>query len=576
MSNPIVKQRKIDESVSWPETVHPLLQRIYSSRNLTSAEEVDLTLKKLLPPSGLKNIEQAAALLLEALTHNLKILIIGDFDADGATSTALAIRVLKAFGHMNIDYLVPNRFAFGYGLTPGIVNEAIKLTPDLIITVDNGISSVDGVALAKSHGIKVLVTDHHLQGNQLPGADVIVNPNQHGDGFQSKALAGVGVIYYVLIALRQQLRQVQHFSRNNIPEPNMADFLDIVALGTVADVVQLDQNNRTLVKEGLKRIRSAKCIAGIKALLQVAGRNYRNIVASDLGFAVGPRLNAAGRLDDMSIGIECLLADGSAAEDLAFQLDSFNRNRRHIEDDMKAEAINQLASITFDDTEIYGLALFNENWHQGVIGILASRIKEKIHRPVIIFAPGEGEEIKGSARSIPGLHIRDVLESISTQNDGLIKKFGGHAMAAGLSIQKKDFECFHDKFNQAVALHSNDEIFDNVIFTDGQLQTEDFTMETVRLLEEAGPWGQGFPEPLFQGSFQVVSQRILKMKHYKLVLSPDESPDLYLDAIAFNCLEGDESTEESRLPGNIELVYRLSINEFRGEKNLQLMIDHIL
>jgi len=571
-----VKKRAYNDSIHWPETVHPLLQRIYSSRNICDSSDIDLALSNLLPPDDLRNIQDAAQLLSQGLEQNWNILIIGDFDADGATSTALAIRALKSMGARRVSYLVPNRFEYGYGLTKGIVQEAIKLRPDLIITVDNGISSLEGVAFARQNDIKVLVTDHHLQGERLPDADIIVNPNQQGDMFKSKALAGVGVIFYVLVVLRQQLRQLNWFENNAIKEPSLADYLDIVALGTVADVVPLDRNNRILVNEGLRRIRAGKSIKGITALLEAAGKNPASIVAADLGFAVGPRLNAAGRLDDMSIGIECLLADSDEAYQLAYQLDKLNRERRNIETGMQIEALQHLEKMDFASADIYGLALFDDSWHQGVIGILASRIKEKIHRPVIIFAPGDADEIKGSARSIKGIHIRDVLETISSANPGLIKKFGGHAMAAGLSLNGKDFELFQSLFNKQVRLIANDEILENVILSDGELGGDDFTLKTIELLNNGGPWGQDFPEPLFTGSFRVINQHILKDKHYKLVVTPEGSARLHLDAIAFNQLDGEENVNDRLLPDNIELVYKLAVNDFRGQKTLQLIIDKIL
>lgn len=570
-----IKQRQYDTGINWPETIPPLLQRIYSARHIHNMDDLDLSLKSLLPPDGMKNIQQAAQLLAEAVMYDRRMLIVGDFDADGATSTALAMRALHRMGAKYVSYLVPNRFDYGYGLTTGIVNEALKLNPDLIVTVDNGISSLDGVALARENGVDVLVTDHHLQGETLPDANVILNPNQQGDEFESKALAGVGVVFYLLIALRKQLRQLGWFEENKINEPNLAEYLDIVALGTVADVVPLDKNNRILVKEGLRRIRAGQCVKGITALLEASGREPTQIIASDLGFAIGPRLNAAGRLDDMSVGIECLLADSDTAYQLAHQLDSLNRDRREIETDMKMEALQALEQMQLSADSIFGLAMYDESWHQGVIGILASRIKDKIHRPVIIFAPGDDGEIKGSARSIKGIHIRDVLEAISTAHPGMIKKFGGHAMAAGLTIDAGNYENFKHQFNEHVKIIANEEILENIILSDGELSREEYTLETVELLEQGGPWGQEFPEPVFSGSFKVVSQRVLKEKHYKLVISPENDSKLMLDGIAFNQLEGNEVLDSRMLPDKIDVVYKLSINNFRGQRNLQLMIDRI-
>ena len=575
MQKLLIKKRELNTQINWAETLHPLLQRIYSGRKIQSIDELDLSLSKLLPPDDLKNIHHAVELLTESLNKQHSILVVGDFDADGATSSALLIRVLRRFGFARVDYLVPNRFAYGYGLTTGIVKEALENKPDLIITVDNGISSLDGVALAKANGVKVLVTDHHLPGEKLPDADVIVNPNQPEDGFSSKSLAGVGVVFYLLVALRRQLREINWFEQEGIQEPNLADYLDIVALGTVADVVPLDRNNRILVNEGLKRIRAGCCVPGIAALLQVANKNPKSLVASDLGFAIGPRLNAAGRLDDMSLGIECLLADGSEAYDYASQLDSLNRERREIETGMKAEAMQYLETLDVESDSLFGLALYDESWHQGVIGILASRVKDRVHRPVIIFAPGDEGEIKGSARSIPGIHIRDVLEIISAQNPGLIIKFGGHAMAAGLTILEKDFEDFSRLLNDCVQQVANDEILENVLHSDGEVSEEYLNLAIVEMLNQAGPWGQAFPEPMFTGHFRLLNQRILKERHLKVELAPvDSTQNVVLDGIVFNLF--DETNPPREIQTLVELVYKLSINEFRGHKNIQILIEHIL
>lgn len=572
-----IQARQVNFDLQWPDTVHPLLQRIYSARHVEQVDDIELSLQKLLAPNGLKGLNTAVALLVEAITHRQHIMIIGDFDADGATSTALAMRVLRAMGAEKVSYLVPNRFEYGYGLTTGIVAEALNQKPDLIVTVDNGISNIEGVEFARTHGIKVLITDHHLPGLQLPDADAIVNPNQAGDRFESKALAGVGVIFYVLSALRKQLRELRWFQQQGISEPNMADYLDIVALGTIADVVPLDRNNRILVNEGIKRIRAGRCVKGITALLEAAQRNPARLVSSDLGFAVGPRLNAAGRLDDMSVGIECLLADDDVAYQLAFQLDNLNRERRNIESGMQSEALQYLEQIDVDDQPVFGLSLYDETWHQGVIGILASRIKERMHRPVIVFAPGDEGEIKGSGRSISGIHIRDALEAVSSQHPGLIKKFGGHAMAAGLTIAETDFNLFADAFNRQIEAMSDEEMLEAVVLTDGQLETDYFDMQTVELLEQGGPWGQAFPEPVFTGCFRVVNQRVLKDRHIKLVLSPDNGAgDKFIDAIVFNHFDGTEAEHEKQLPESVELVYKLAINDFRGQQSLQLIIDHIL
>lgn len=570
-----VRQRPVNHRINWPETVHPLLQRIYSSRNIQHADDVELSLDKLLPPDGLKNIDAASDLLARFIIENKRILIVGDFDADGATSTALALRALTRMGARQVSYLVPNRFEFGYGLTTGIVKLALQQNPALIVTVDNGIANHEGVKLARENNVDVLITDHHLQGETLPDANVILNPNQRGCSFESKALAGVGVVFYLLIALRKKLREIGWFDNSGIKMPNLAEYLDIVALGTIADVVPLDRNNRVLVKEGLRRIRAGQCVKGITALLETAGRNPARITASDLGFTVGPRLNAAGRLDDMSIGIECLLADDDHAWSLAARLDHLNRERRDIENSMKFEALQSLQNLQLETQDIFGLAMYDSSWHQGVIGILASRLKEKINRPVIIFAPGDENQIKGSARSINAIHIRDVLEKISTQHPGLIIKFGGHAMAAGLTIAEKDFDRFKILFNNEIENLANEEILENVILTDGELNSDEYNLDTVSLLEKAGPWGQEFPEPVFTGSFRVISQRILKDRHYKLVLAPDADSDLLLDGIAFNYLEGNESSADTGLPQNINVVFKLSINDYRGRQSLQMMIDKI-
>jgi single-stranded-DNA-specific exonuclease len=571
------RQQTCDADFNWPETLHPLLKRIYSTRLRHHFDEVSLDLSQLLPPDRLKNTGVAAELLATAIRNKKRILICGDFDVDGATSSALAVRGLRMLGAASVDFLVPNRFEYGYGLSPRLVDEAAKYSPDLIVTVDNGISSIEGVQHARQLGIDVLVTDHHLAGDVLPDANVIVNPNQPGDSFPSKNLAGVGVMFYVLLALRRQLRESGYFTEQGISEPNLAELLDLVALGTVADVVPLDRNNRILVREGLRRIRVGKCVAGISALLAVSGRNPSSVNAADLGFAVGPRLNAAGRLDDMSIGIACLLSDHPGdAYSLAAQLDSFNRDRKAIENDMRLQAFDLLDQIGEIEGQVHGLALFNEDWHQGVIGILASRVKEKINRPVVIFAPGDANEIRGSARSIAGIHIRDVFAAIDARKPGLLLKFGGHAMAAGLTVVREGLQLFQQLFDEEVRRIATAEMLEKNILTDGELAAADMTLQTWQLLEDAGPWGQGFPEPLFSGRFRVVSQRILKDRHYKLVLEPQSGEAVAVDGIAFNQLEGTESPSDCQLPDELELTYRLALNEYNGQRNLQLMIDTIL
>ena len=550
-----------------------MLARIFHVRDVSTGSELEYSLRHLLPMEALKGIEQAVAVLQNALDAGVTVLIIGDFDVDGATSTALAVRALRLMGAAEVDYLVPNRFTCGYGLTPEIVALAAERKPGLIITVDNGISSVAGVDAANALDIPVLITDHHLPGERLPAAAAIVNPNQPGDAFPSKNLAGVGVIFYLMLALRTRLRETGWFARQGLDEPNLAELLDLVALGTVADVVPLDYNNRILVAQGLARIRSSCCCAGIQAIIEVAGRQQGSLVAADLGFAVGPRLNAAGRLDDMSLGIECLLADSlTSARELAGRLDGLNRERRAIENEMKSEALAIVDELHMDETADLpvGLCLFSENWHQGVIGILAARIKERLHRPVIAFAPGEGDELKGSARSVPGLHIRDALDAIAAKHPDLLRKFGGHAMAAGLTLHRDKLEPFRRAFDEEVCRHLAAEELYGRIYSDGELQPEQMNMELAELIRSSGPWGQGFPEPVFDGVFEIVQRRIVGERHLKLVLKPPQGND-EIDAIAFNTVDSDWPDRVNR----VQVAYRLDINEFRNRRNLQLMLEHI-
>lgn len=561
-----------------PEHLHPLLQRVYRQRPLTAPDDLNLGFDKLLPPEDLKGIGEAVNLLVAALADQARILVVADFDADGATSCALALTALRQFGARHADYIVPNRFEYGYGLTPEIVELARQRKPDLIITVDNGISSIDGVAAAREHGIKVLVTDHHLAPEQLPEAEAIVNPNQPGCSFASKSIAGVGVIFYVMLALRTRLRDSGWFAARNLPEPHMAELLDLVALGTVADVVALDRNNRILVNAGLRRIRAGKTRPGILALLQVARRQATRLTASDLGFSVGPRLNAAGRLDDMSTGIECLLATRAAtAEQLAQQLDAMNQDRKQIETDMRDQAFAFLEQLSLQQESLpTALCLFDERWHQGVVGILASRVKDRLHRPVIAFAvvsDGDKTELKGSARSIKGFHIRDALDAVATRHPGLITRFGGHAMAAGLSLDKSRFEEFAAAFAAEADRLLNAEQLAAQIFSDGEVPPEDFSLETARALVEAGPWGQEFPEPQFDGRFRLLQQRRVGERHLKMVLCPLADNSQLLDAIAFNVEEQDWPAPDCT---EIELVYRLDANEFRGQETLQLLVEHIV
>ncbi len=551
----------------------PILQRIYAQRGINSEEEINHSLAKALPPGKLLNVEAGVQLIYRCMQNDQSILIVGDFDADGATSTALFMRALQSFGYVNVSYLVPNRFEFGYGLTPEIVEVAADSNPALIITVDNGISSIEGVAAAKQKGIDVLITDHHLPGRELPNADVIINPNQHDDEFPSKHLAGVGVVFYVLSALRALLRSKGWFDEKQLVEPNLAQFLDIVAVGTVADVAKLDYNNRILVDQGLRRIRADKCCAGIRALLTVAGKKLFRVSSTDLGFVVGPRLNAAGRLEDMSLGIECLLTnDDSHALELAKQLNDLNEERKQIEQEMQKQALQVLKSNKFEniDAHRFGIALYNEDWHQGVIGIVAARLKEKFHRPVIVFAEANDTELKGSARSIPGLHIRDAIDLLATRYPELINTFGGHAMAAGMSIAKEKFDDFAMKFNQTIEELVTPEQLDAILLSDGELEENELSLDIAELLFRAGPWGQGFPEPIFDGVFKVNDHRIVGKYHLKLNLTPQGGRQK-IDAIAFNIDKHHWQEDASE----VLIAYQLAINEFRGMRTPQLIIQHL-
>lgn len=556
--------------------LHPLLAKLYAARGVGAAEEVSHELKDLLDFNLLLGIDQAVERLLQALQQQERILIVGDFDADGATSTALAVSALTALGAQHVDYLVPNRFDYGYGLTPEIVEVAAERHPKLIITVDNGISSVDGVARANTLGIDVLITDHHLPGTELPQAVAMVNPNQHGDTFPSKHLAGVGVIFYTLLALRSALRSINWFVDQDIPEPNMAEFLDLVALGTVADVVVLDRNNRILVQQGLRRIRAGKHRPGIAALLKVAERDCRKLLASDLGFAVAPRLNAAGRLEDMTLGIACLLCQNPVeASVMAKRLDELNLERRQIEQDMHQQAVVALAKLQLDKDLPLGLCLFDETWHQGVIGILAGRLKDLLHRPVIVFTRISATELKASARSVAGLHIRDALDSIAAHHPGLLIKFGGHAMAAGLSLEAKHYRRFCEAFNEEVGRRLNMDDLQHRLLTDGELLADSLHLEMAETLQAAGPWGQGFPEPLFDGVFRVLEQRIVGQNHLKMRLGFDNTAgntERGLDAIAFRV---DLEQWPNYRCTHVHLAYRLAINEFRGLKKVQLVVEYI-
>jgi single-stranded-DNA-specific exonuclease len=567
-----IKPRRLDPNADrLPETLHPVLKRIYLARQVQSMDELDYSLARLLRPDDLCGIDDAVSILVDVLDQDRRILIVADFDADGATSCAVAMRGLRMLGANDVRYIVPDRVTHGYGLTPEIVEEAAAQEPYLIITVDNGISSIAGVELAKRKGIRVLITDHHLAGDQLPQADAIVNPNQPGDNFASKALAGVGVIFYVLLALRTRLRDNEWFAQRDIPDPNLAQLLDLVALGTVADLVPLDSNNRLLVAQGLARINAGHSVEGIKALLDLAGRNPGRLSTSDLGFFIAPRLNAAGRLEDMSLGIECLLTDSAdVAYQLATELDRINRERRTIQQEMQDQALLAVADLDIEDEGLpKGLCLFNEDWHQGVVGLVASKVKEQHHRPVVAMAPAGNEEIKGSARSIPGLHIRDTLDAIATRHPSLLQKFGGHAMAAGLSIQAKDLDAFRRAFDQEVDRLLSDDDLDQQISTDGSLSSDELAIDFAEQLRAAGPWGQAFPEPVFEGVFRVVSSRVVGDKHVKMRVA--DSGGREIDAIAFNqAIDGDAPDWQT-----IRMAYRLDVNEFRGTRSAQLVVEYM-
>ncbi len=558
----------------FPDSIHPVLQRVLAHRGLTRGEELELSLKGLIPAQQLKGLAQALPLLAEAIRKQKKILVVGDFDADGATSSALSVLALRRLGARHVDYLVPNRFEFGYGLTPEIVAVAKTKQPDLIFTVDNGISSIEGVATARAAGITVIITDHHLPGAELPLADAIINPNQAGCDFPSKNLAGVGVAFYVMTALRTYLNESGWFAEQQCEPPNMADYLDIVALGTVADVVPLDRNNRILVQQGLLRIRAGRCRPGIQALIEVAKRNIQQLVASDLGFALGPRLNAAGRLTDMSKGIECLLVDDYAqALEHAQLLDQLNIERRKIEGQMQSQALAAMEKLNWKDFDSlpWGLSLFEKDWHQGVIGILASRIKDKFHRPCIAFARADSGELKGSARSISGLHIRDALDAVASRHPGLISKFGGHAMAAGLSIDAENFADFQAAFDVEVRRKLKPQDLSGEIQSDGDIAEFSIDLPLALELRNAGPWGQGFPEPIFDGEFELLNQRIVGEKHLKLVLGLPQSGRV-IDAIAFNV---DTQKWPNQKANRVYMAYKLDVNEYRGVRSPQLLVEEI-
>ncbi|EDP46792.1 single-stranded-DNA-specific exonuclease RecJ [Rickettsiella grylli] len=554
--------------------LHPVLQRIYAARGIKSKAELDYQLQHLLHYQSLTGIEEAAKCLGEALMQQQRLLVVGDFDSDGATSSALAVNALRQFGAQHVDFLVPNRFEYGYGLTPEIVELALQTKkPDLIITVDNGISSHDGVIAAKAAGLKVVITDHHLPAESLPCADAIVNPQQQGDQFPSKHLAGVGVIFYVMLALRQYLRCHAWFEKMKCALPNMGQFLDLVALGTVADLVSFDRNNRILVSQGLQWIKKGKARPGIYALLTLAKCEKEYLVASDLSFTIAPRLNAAGRLADMSLGIACLLeTDFNRAYDYALQLSQLNEERRKIENTMKHEAFIILEKIIKKKSLKKGICLYDSRWHQGVIGLLASRLSERLHRPTIIFADGhQTNELKGSARSIRGVHIRDLLANLALRYPHLMTKFGGHAMAAGLSLKKESFDAFSQLFQQECEQQCQTDCLP-AIYTDGELTQEALHIEFAELIRyQSGPWGQDFPEPVFEGCFRVLTQRLVGDKHLKMVLTTQKGNNKPIEAIAFNV----NPHWPNHRAEYITACYRLDINYYQGRKTLQLIIENL-
>ncbi|HAE2609327.1 TPA_asm: single-stranded-DNA-specific exonuclease RecJ [Salmonella enterica subsp. enterica serovar Infantis] len=568
-----LRRREADETAELPADLPPLLRRLYASRGVRSARELERSVKGMLPWQQLSGIDNAVEILYNAFREGIRIIVVGDFDADGATSTALSVLGMRALGCDNISYLVPNRFEDGYGLSPEVVDQAKARGAQLIVTVDNGISSHAGVAHAKTLGIPVIVTDHHLPGDTLPDAEAIINPNLRDCEFPSKSLAGVGVAFYLMLALRTFLRDKGWFDERNIAPPNLAELLDLVALGTVADVVPLDANNRILTWQGLSRIRAGKCRPGIKALLEISNRDPQQLAASDLGFALGPRLNAAGRLDDMSVGVALLLCDNlGEARVLASELDALNQTRKEIEQGMQAEALILCEKLErSSETLPGGLAMYHPEWHQGVVGILASRIKERFHRPVIAFAPAGDGTLKGSGRSIQGLHMRDALERLDTLYPDLMIKFGGHAMAAGLSLEEHKFEQFQQRFGELVTEWLDPALLQGDVISDGPLSAAEMSMEVAQLLRDAGPWGQMFPEPLFDGRFRLLQQRLVGERHLKVMVEPVGGGPL-LDGIAFNI---DTTCWPDNGVREVELAYKLDINEFRGNRSLQIIIDDI-
>ncbi|SUC10192.1 single-stranded-DNA-specific exonuclease RecJ [Pasteurella canis] len=567
--NKLIQRRIVPDGESI--CVDPLLDRLYRSRHIQNSQQLDRTLAALLNPQLLQGIEEAVALLVEAYYQQQKIVIVGDFDADGATSTALTVLALQQLGFRHVTFLVPNRFEQGYGLSIAVAEQALAQEVQLLITVDNGVSSVEGVTFLQQHGVKVLITDHHLPPEVLPNAEAIVNPNLSNCRFPSKSLAGVGVAFYLMLALRAKLREIGIFDQKT--QPNFSDLLDLVALGTIADVVPLDQNNRILIYQGVSRIRASHCRCGIRALVEVANREISQLSASDLGFSIAPRLNAAGRLDNMSVGVELLLAEDMAtARALALELDGLNQTRKEIEQGMKLEALEICRKLTaLEQTLPIGIVLYQADWHQGVLGILASRIKDQFHRPVVAFTREQEGILKGSARSVEGIHLRDALERIYSKFPDMILKFGGHAMAAGLTIREEYLTVFQTEFNRLVSEWLGEDKLQGIIWTDGELSSQQFNLNVAERLKQAGPWGQAFPEPVFDGEFSILQQRLVGDKHLKMMVEPKQGGPL-LDAIAFNVdtrYYPDLSIKSARL------VYKVDVNEFRGNRSLQLLVDYI-
>ncbi|MDT3413667.1 single-stranded-DNA-specific exonuclease RecJ [Kosakonia cowanii] len=568
-----LRRREVDDAAVLADSLPPLLRRLYASRGVKSDRDLERSVKGMLPWQQLTGIDDAVTHLYNAMREGLRIIVVGDFDADGATSTALSVLALRSLGCDNVSYLVPNRFDDGYGLSPEVVDQAHACGAQLILTVDNGISSHAGVARAHELGIPVVVTDHHLPGDTLPEAEAIVNPNLRDCDFPSKSLAGVGVAFYLMLALRAFLRDNGWFEARGIAMPNLAELLDLVALGTVADVVPLDANNRILTWQGLSRIRAGRCRPGIKALLEIANREAHKLAASDLGFALGPRLNAAGRLDDMSVGVALLLCDNlGEARQLASDLDALNQTRKEIEQGMQAEALTLCEQLErSSETLPGGLAMYHPEWHQGVVGILASRIKERFHRPVIAFAPAGEGVLKGSGRSIQGLHMRDALERLDTLYPGMMLKFGGHAMAAGLTLEEANFDAFQQRFGDLVTEWLDPALLQGEILSDGPLSAQEMTLEVAEMLREAGPWGQMFPEPMFDGEFRLLQQRLVGERHLKVMLEPVGGGPL-LDGIAFNV---DTAIWPDNGVRQVKIAYKLDVNEFRGNRSVQLIIENL-